>query len=149
MIRRKKKQQQHVITVAITTATVIMARALISVDARIINITNTISSEKALIIIHCASADDDLGARAMNSGEVYSWHFEDNWRPFRDALFWCHLALEDKRLSFDAYVERPDRLGYAVLGYDVNETGVYGPDMFNMSRAYGLLHAWRQIRELH
>ncbi|CAL1363684.1 unnamed protein product [Linum trigynum] len=100
------------------------------------------------LIIHCASADDDLGARAVNAGEVYSWHFEDNWQVLRNALFWCNLALEDERVSFQAYVERAGRGGYAVLGYDVNETGVFGPDMNDMSRTYVWLHAWKQI-QLH
>ncbi|CAI0396630.1 unnamed protein product [Linum tenue] len=131
----QSKQQQPVITTITIIATIVImaARRPLVSDARIVNITNRVGGMKALLV-HCASADDDLGARAVNSGEVYSWHFEDNWQVLRNALFWCNLALEDERVSFQAYVERAGRGGYAVLGYDVNETGVFGPDMNDMSR---------------
>ncbi|CAI0423010.1 unnamed protein product [Linum tenue] len=100
--------------------------ALIS-DAKIINITNKLGSKKTLIV-HCESVDDDLGALAVNSGDVYHWDFEDS-SLFRQVVFWCRLALEDGRLSFVAYIEREDGGGYAVMGYDVNETGLYGPNI--------------------
>ncbi|CAL1363670.1 unnamed protein product [Linum trigynum] len=123
---------------------VVMARRPLISDAKIINITNKMGSKKTLMIVHCKSVDDDLGALAVNSGEVYHWEFEDS-TLFRPAVFWCNLALEDGRLSFVAYVEREGGRGYAVMGYDVNETGLYGPDMQDMSRTYDLLHPWKRI----
>ncbi|CAI0556755.1 unnamed protein product [Linum tenue] len=120
-------------------------------DARIVNIVNRVSSKK-ILIVHCQSKDDDLSARAMNYGESYSWSFGDNFWRARVGLFWCRLALEDKRLSFDAFTEQRNGGGYAVTGYDVNETGVYGPDDCNKWRRSEteseLLHQWKQI-QLH
>ncbi|CAL1363676.1 unnamed protein product [Linum trigynum] len=115
-----------------------MAPPLISAMTRIVNINNKVSSEKALIV-HCASADDDLGARAMNYGEAYSWHFDDH-HVILQTLFWCHLALEDGRLSFDAYHEGQPEGGYEVINWDINETGAYSPDhsWFTLT--------WRRIR---
>ncbi|CAL1373837.1 unnamed protein product [Linum trigynum] len=123
-------------TMIITLA--IMARRLIS-DARIINITNALNSKK-ILIVHCKAQDHDVGAGAMSSGEVYSWSFEDV-RGVPRGPYWCRLALDDKRLHFLAYLESGYGVGYAVTGYQANETGVYGPDDEH--------NQWKQIDQFH
>ncbi|CAL1363674.1 unnamed protein product [Linum trigynum] len=137
----RRKQQLVMMTIMIVITIVLMA--LIS-DAKIINITNKLGSKKTLIV-HCESVDDDLGVLAVNSGDFYHWDFEDS-SLFRPAVFWCRLALEDGRLSFVAYIEREGGGGYAVMGYDVNETGLYGPNMYDEWRKYELLHPWKRIQ---
>ncbi|CAL1363672.1 unnamed protein product [Linum trigynum] len=137
----RRKQQLVTTTILIIIITIVLMAVVIS-DAKIINITNKISSKKALIV-HCESLDDDLGALAVSSDGVYHWEFEDETFS-RPVVFWCNLALEDGRLSFVAYTE--GGAGYVVLGYDVNETGIYGPDMFDFQRTYDLLHPWKRIQ---
>ncbi|CAL1363750.1 unnamed protein product [Linum trigynum] len=61
-------------------------------------VENELSGNKKLIV-HCRSKDDDVGAQAVDIGAALHWGFT----PYEGTLFWCKLAVEDRRLSFDAY----------------------------------------------
>ncbi|CAN0862944.1 S-protein homolog 21 [Linum grandiflorum] len=84
-------------------------------------ITNKLSS-KALIV-HCRSKDTDLGAHVVSIGSDLAWSFDD--AIFGTTLFWCHLAVGDKRLHFTAY---EDLRGFpGRTHWMVNDTGAYFP----------------------
>ncbi|CAN0862952.1 S-protein homolog 21 [Linum grandiflorum] len=82
-------------------------------------ITNKLSS-KALIV-HCQSKDTDLDAHVVSIGSDFTWSFGDDF--FGTTLFWCHLAVGDKRLRFTAYEDLPRFL--VKTRWVVNDTGVY------------------------
>ncbi|CAI0394512.1 unnamed protein product, partial [Linum tenue] len=54
-----------------------------------------------ILTVHCQSKDDDLGGHAVAVGATYHWDFGTNL--LGGTLFWCKLAIEDKRIFFVAY----------------------------------------------
>ncbi|CAN0863566.1 S-protein homolog 3 [Linum grandiflorum] len=78
-----------------------------------------------ILIVHCRSADDDIHAQAIEPGSTLRWSFDINISS--STLFWCRLAVGDKRLSFDIYnskaVGNPTR-------WLVNDDGVYSVDYY-------------------
>ncbi|CAI0394851.1 unnamed protein product [Linum tenue] len=104
---------------------------------RSVRITNRLSSK--ILIVHCASKDDDLGAHAVAIGATFEWSFEP--KPvWGGTLFWCHLATEDKRLSFVAYEQgKLNRYSYWV----VHDDGVYGEQVAITTEL--LVRPWRRI----
>ncbi|CAI0396693.1 unnamed protein product [Linum tenue] len=64
---------------------------------RSVSVVNMLSDRK--LIVHCRSKDDDLGAHVVEVGSELRWVFV----PLDATLFWCKLAVEDRRHSFDAY----------------------------------------------
>ncbi|CAL1363678.1 unnamed protein product [Linum trigynum] len=146
MTMSRRNHQLVMTTIMIIITVVLMAGSLMMIsDARIINIKNKIGSKKALIV-HCEYVDGDLGALAVSSGDVYRWEFEGDFRQWPPAVFWCHLALGDGRLSFLAYIEQQCAAGDAVMRYDVNETGLYGLELYNTYKGYVLLRAWNRAQ---
>ncbi|CAI0394837.1 unnamed protein product [Linum tenue] len=97
---------------------IIMARPSVQVT---VNITNQLTQK--ILIVHCRSKDDDLGAHAVAVGESIHWSFRDNF--FGGTHFWCKLAVEDKRISFAAY----EAYFEIFTKWVVCDDGVYGqPD---------------------
>ncbi|CAL1414926.1 unnamed protein product [Linum trigynum] len=106
--------------VVLATIMVIMARPSVQ-DT--VSITNLLSDK--ILIVHCRSKDDDLGDHGVAIGDSFSWSFEPN--VFGGTLFWCNLAVEDKRISFKAYEEYEETFGK----WFVHDDGLYGkPDRF-------------------
>ncbi|CAI0394826.1 unnamed protein product [Linum tenue] len=97
-------------------------------------ITNQVT--RKILIVHCRSKDDDLGAHAVAVGSSIHWSFGPNIFGAR-TVFWCKLAVQDKRISFVAYEQ--ERVTYG--DWVVRDDGVY-------ARPYGhpmFLHApWTQ-----
>ncbi|CAN1138656.1 hypothetical protein LINPERHAP2_LOCUS10824 [Linum perenne] len=56
-----------------------------------------------LVIAHCQSRDDDLEAGFIVPGSELKWDFEPT--GFGLTLFWCDLAVDERRLHFDVYTE--------------------------------------------
>ncbi|CAI0394849.1 unnamed protein product [Linum tenue] len=81
-----------------------------------------------ILIVHCQSESFDLGARVLEIGRGFSWGFR---RKF-NTHFRCDLAVEDKRLTVDAFVNGGTYRKYIY----VRDSGVYGED---------LIAVWRQI----
>ncbi|CAN1278307.1 S-protein homolog 21 [Linum perenne] len=84
------------------------------------HVANNLSS-KLILIVHCHSGDDDLKAHTVAYGSEYSWNFGMN--IWGSTLFWCNLAVQDKRLSFVAV--KVDRDGFPAR-WVVRDDGVYG-----------------------
>ncbi|CAN1304765.1 hypothetical protein LINPERPRIM_LOCUS26308 [Linum perenne] len=84
------------------------------VESKMMHIRNEVSMK---IIVHCQSGDNDLGAHVVPFASDFSWSFTG----FRYTLFWCNVAVQDKRVHFDAY----DGGGYCPFHWVVNDTGVY------------------------
>ncbi|CAI0394852.1 unnamed protein product [Linum tenue] len=82
-----------------------------------------------MLIVHCRSKDDDLGAHGLEIDAGFSWSFQ----AMVSTLFWCNLAVEDKRVSFQAFVNGKTYVAYL----DVRDSGVYDGD--------NLFAAWRRI----
>ncbi|CAN1299362.1 S-protein homolog 31 [Linum perenne] len=74
------------------------------------------------LIVHCYSHNDNLKARVVPAGLDYSWSFKMNLG--KSTLFWCNLAVQDKRLSFDAFKNLDD--DQYPLYWMVFDDGVYG-----------------------
>ncbi|CAN1805344.1 hypothetical protein LINPERHAP1_LOCUS24234 [Linum perenne] len=69
------------------------------------------------LIVHCQSGDDDLGPQVVAIESELSWSFTGSG----STLFWCNVAVQDKRAHFVAF----DGQGYCPLHWVVNDTGVY------------------------
>ncbi|CAL1358820.1 unnamed protein product [Linum trigynum] len=96
-----------------------MARPSIG-QTQAIEVINKLSSK--VLIVHCQSKDDDMGAHGISINESISWQFELD--SFRATLFWCNLVVEDKRLSFDAYDEDRHRNFYISV-WDISGEGLF------------------------
>ncbi|CAI0394845.1 unnamed protein product [Linum tenue] len=104
---------------AVALATIIlMVMARPSVQASVY-ITNQLT--KKVLIVHCRSKDGDLGAHAVANGSTIHWSFGPNL--FGGTLFWCKLAVQNKRISFVAYDD--DNVN-TVSDWIVLDDGVYG-----------------------
>ncbi|CAL1414922.1 unnamed protein product [Linum trigynum] len=110
-----------------------------SVLATRVQVSNQLSSK--ILIAHCRSKDDDLGARVIIVGKDTGWSFEADISGV--TLFWCNLAVEDKRLSFTAF----DGDMYGDQFWDVRDDGVYGTTKFTNARY--LEREWRRIQRLN
>ncbi|CAI0394808.1 unnamed protein product [Linum tenue] len=83
-----------------------------------VTITNHLTQK--VLIVHCRSKDNDLGAHAVDVGATIHWSFGPNL--FGGTLFWCKLAVQDKRISFVAYEQGVENRGI----WFVHDDGVYG-----------------------
>ncbi|CAN0881190.1 hypothetical protein LINGRAHAP2_LOCUS14096 [Linum grandiflorum] len=80
--------------------------------------TMHISNELSMkLIVHCGSGNDDLKAQIVPVKSEYSWKFTG----YGITLFWCRVAVQDKRADFVAF----DGRGYCPFHWVVNDTGVY------------------------
>ncbi|CAI0428344.1 unnamed protein product [Linum tenue] len=118
-----------------TMVLIIIMMARPAVQEERIHVANKLSSK--ILIAHCHSKDDDLGARAIPLGEEISWKFGAT----AGTLFWCNLAVEDKRLSFVSY-DSWDASKDSEY-WDVREDGVHGTRMDGGGEIY--VGGWRQI----
>ncbi|CAN1142985.1 S-protein homolog 6 [Linum perenne] len=99
-----------------------MTMAGLSVGQRTtVQVTNELTRNLALIV-HCKSGDDDLEAHLLPVGSNYSWSFVVNY--LSTTLYWCNLAVEDKRLEFTAF-EITDIHHSYFLDWVVKDDGVY------------------------
>ncbi|CAI0394844.1 unnamed protein product [Linum tenue] len=86
--------------VALATIMMIIIMARPSVQESV-NITNQVTQK--ILIVHCRSKDDDLGAHAVAVGASIHWSFGPNLSG--NTRFRCKLAVQDRRISFVAYKE--------------------------------------------
>ena len=42
------------------------------------------------LIVHCKSANNDLGEHVLRTGDNYNWSFKENF--WTSTLFWCHFS---------------------------------------------------------
>ncbi|CAI0427449.1 unnamed protein product [Linum tenue] len=107
-----------------------------SIQELTVHVTNKLSSK--MLIVHCRSGDDDLGAHCVEIGAEFRWSFKSN--AMATTLFWCSLAVEDKRLSFVAY---GDEVPYFFEHWSVYDGGLYGKDIRTGGERF--MGAWRRI----
>ncbi|CAN0927753.1 hypothetical protein LINGRAHAP2_LOCUS36074 [Linum grandiflorum] len=95
-------------------------------DTRV-GVTNDLSSKLA-VIVHCQSKNDDLKAHVVQFGSQIHWSFRCYWAT----LFWCDLALQDKRLHFIAFHSAAHHFGSSDHARDtywvVKDDGVHRND---------------------
>ncbi|CAN1805393.1 Self-incompatibility protein S1 [Linum perenne] len=104
--------------------TIIIVMACAAIGDITVHVTNCLSSNLTLIV-HCHSKDDDLKARGIPPGLETSWSFVPNF-IFHVTLFWCNLAVQDKRLSFVAYQQgRDDEPDSIHVYWVVKDDGVH------------------------
>ncbi|CAI0542444.1 unnamed protein product [Linum tenue] len=104
-----------------------------SIQELTVHVANKLSNK--ILIVHCRSKDDDLGALVVEIGAEMSWRFEG----LGETLFWCSLAVEDKRLSFVAYYEGDMYTEY----WYVHDDGVYGQTRHANATFYEA--PWRRV----
>ncbi|CAN1779581.1 Self-incompatibility protein S1 [Linum perenne] len=85
-------------------------------------VTNSIS-DNLVLIVHCQSKDDDLRATRVPVGSELKWRFSP--AIFASTLFWCNVAVRDKRLSFAAYEELEPNVYPRAVYWEVMDDGVY------------------------
>ncbi|CAN1142991.1 hypothetical protein LINPERPRIM_LOCUS26303 [Linum perenne] len=71
-----------------------------------------------MLILHCQSGDDGLHARVIPVGSEFTWLFTLTG----GTLFWCDLAVQDKRVHIDVV----DGEKYYPLYWVVKDDGIYG-----------------------
>ncbi|CAN0840774.1 S-protein homolog 74 [Linum grandiflorum] len=86
-------------------------------------VKNGLRSELA-VIVHCQSKNDDLKAHVVQFGSWVEWTFGVSWTT----LFWCDLALQDKRLHFDAFLPSAISADDPDAYWIVRDLGVYSND---------------------
>ncbi|CAI0396662.1 unnamed protein product [Linum tenue] len=107
--------------VAVVFAALMILQARPSIQHRIVSVENELRGRK--VIVHCRSKDDDIGANIVDVGSRFEWGFEPN--TFGKTLYWCRLAVRDRRLSFDAYDGKTDHLRGHDVRWLVREDGVH------------------------
>ncbi|CAN1139248.1 S-protein homolog 29 [Linum perenne] len=65
-----------------------------------VSVNNNLTSNCTLIV-HCESGDNDLQPQLVLGGSEFHWSF--HLTLIGTTLFWCNLAVQDKRLLFTAY----------------------------------------------
>ncbi|CAL1363724.1 unnamed protein product [Linum trigynum] len=98
--------------VAVVVAALMILQARPSIQHRTVSIENELRERK--VIVHCRSKDDDIGANIVDVGSRFELGFAPN--IFGRSLYWCKLAVRDRRLTFDAYDGKADHVG----GHDVS-----------------------------
>ncbi|CAN0864246.1 hypothetical protein LINGRAHAP2_LOCUS8908 [Linum grandiflorum] len=63
-----------------------------------VHIANQLSND-LILIVHCRSNNDDLSELLVPVNMEIRWHFYAGL----STLFWCDLAVQDKRLHFVAF----------------------------------------------
>ncbi|KAK2643874.1 hypothetical protein Ddye_019069 [Dipteronia dyeriana] len=102
----------------------------IEYDVRVINgFTNNSSLP---LVIWCSSGDSDLGGRALQEGDDFSWSLTTTnffWGSFTGNNFLCTMKWDAKRKRFDAFnVPRDSRRCYNPFrkcSWLVKEDGFY------------------------
>ncbi|XP_022895219.1 S-protein homolog 2-like [Olea europaea var. sylvestris] len=56
---------------------------------------------QSLLMLHCASKDDDLGNHTLTYSREFDWEFCDSL--FGNTLFFCTLGWGSKKQSFDVF----------------------------------------------
>ncbi|CAN1142998.1 hypothetical protein LINPERPRIM_LOCUS26307 [Linum perenne] len=85
------------------------------VESEMIHIKNELSM---MLILHCQSGDDDLHAQVIPVGSEFTWSY-----MFMEAtLFWCDLAVQDKRVHINVV----DGKKYYPVFWVVKDDGIYG-----------------------
>ncbi|KAL4384372.1 hypothetical protein GQ457_15G024810 [Hibiscus cannabinus] len=72
-----------------------------------IHVVNGLSNNK-ILLVHCKSADDDLGERHVTVGSETQWHFKQN--IIGSTLFWCYVASDSDHIfaKFNVFWEDRD-----------------------------------------
>ncbi|CAN0927756.1 S-protein homolog 29 [Linum grandiflorum] len=86
-----------------------------------VHVTNNLTSSNLVLIVHCRSGDDNIHAHAVPFGAEIEWSFSID---FTSTLFWCNLAVQDKRIHFDAYDDELDHGRSFALYWVANDDGV-------------------------
>ncbi|KAA8548483.1 hypothetical protein F0562_000250 [Nyssa sinensis] len=76
-------------------------------DVRVINGFNNNSSLP--LVIWCSSRDSDIGGRALQEGDDFSWSVEAKFWDTSTDLFFCTMKWDQKRKSFEAFQVGRDR----------------------------------------
>ncbi|CAI0396665.1 unnamed protein product [Linum tenue] len=109
-------------------------------NAAKVDIKNALSAGKRLIA-HCRSKDDDIGAQVIEEGSSLHWSFE----AVSETLFWCNLAVEDRRLSFTVYDRSSgDDIGGNFVDWVVMDDGAHLALWINSPEPIPR-HKWRSI----
>lgn len=66
-----------------------------------VHIINNINNKTDELIVHCKSADDDLGEHFLDKDDDWHWKFRVNF--FRSTLFFCHLQWGEVRKRFTVF----------------------------------------------
>ncbi|CAN1195917.1 S-protein homolog 5 [Linum perenne] len=87
-----------------------------------------------MLMVHCKSKEDDLGAHFVPVNNEYQWRFRRNL--VKETLYWCHLVATNNRAStFDVFNNHLKN--YEVsnnLYWKVKDDGIYVSTIDNTSR---------------
>ncbi|KAL0414070.1 UNVERIFIED_CONTAM: S-protein5 [Sesamum radiatum] len=94
------------------------------------------------LTIHCASKDDDLGMHNLHAGQVFTWHFRNQF--FNRTLFFCHFWWGSKDKGIDVFRGTWDKDDYYYkYSYSANVFGIYLSNDENDRKVnMGLVTTW-------
>ncbi|CAL9019292.1 unnamed protein product, partial [Prunus brigantina] len=107
---------------------------------RVVNITDNLGSGMGLII-HCKSADNDLGKHEVPFQSHFSWSFKSN-PLFQNTEFYCYMWWENVSGSFDVYkAVRDDERCASKCWWSIRTIGAFSYDE-NLDR-WDLMYIWQ------
>ncbi|CAL1363740.1 unnamed protein product [Linum trigynum] len=109
---------QQLFLAALTMIIILQARLATS-SRRMVDVKNELSQK--ILIAHCGSKDDDLEAHVVLVGSSLRWRFGS----VRDTLYWCNMAVEDRRLSFTAYDGNDVHISRHDVSWAVRDDGAH------------------------
>ncbi|KAH6809153.1 hypothetical protein C2S51_026936 [Perilla frutescens var. frutescens] len=91
-----------------------------------VHVINNVDNSSDELVVHCKSADDDLGEHFLDNGEDWNWKFRVNF--FRSTLFFCHLQMGGMQKRFAAF--DTDNISYqceetSSCFWSVRKEGIY------------------------
>ncbi|KAH7854292.1 hypothetical protein Vadar_012133 [Vaccinium darrowii] len=87
------------------------------------------------LLVHCESANDDIGTHVLQAGEELDWHFKLD--VFGRTLFHCHFNWDSKDKSIDVF-HQPDIFHYyKTNNWLVKPDGFYFSTSTNWEKKYG------------
>ncbi|CAI0395935.1 unnamed protein product [Linum tenue] len=88
-------------------------------DQRTVYVQNELSGKK--VIVRCQSKDDSIGSHVVDVGSDLRWGFGGT----DSTVFWCNVAVEDRRLSFEAFRGTDDYICCRDITWVVRDDGVH------------------------
>ncbi|KAI3469942.1 hypothetical protein Pfo_026605 [Paulownia fortunei] len=101
-----------------------MARSCFFTDEYVVHVANNLYAYSKPMVVHCASADDDLGNHTLSYQKDFNWSFCE--QLFHRTLFFCHIWWGSKSVAFDVFTSKNRRACTSHVCYwEAQHDGIY------------------------